>query len=479
MGLFGPSKKELNDATRMIVLKQLEEMASNINVNEFGMDMVRKLNDFQTQISNQPQSNSDDLIVCDVLIRRYLEDIEDDIAKGNACIADVRMGALQAAINERKKISNKSRDTIGVTSKAEKVAQRSMNKISKKKRLLKPDQVEVMINDLYSNEQLYEINLAGLQDKVNNCEKKLAELKAKPKSQSIVLQIEDASYQLQMAQHSLRKYGEAQMRDRQLQRMESFNEEQKANMSKFSEAEIEDIMNQYTTNVKTDETVDKLRNLMGQTSGNNAGFSVGSSSSSTNFGQVEEDKAVDEEKYANIQKEIQELERACQTYQNEIQKASREMNQIGNQALVLMEQRKTANNADRKTLDARINQLQSQYNTINRRIKMLEQNRIKADNELAVSRDLAANLEIQKINERVSKVSENHQSMQTKASDLREATIKNNEALDESNTAVSVATSEDINIDSANDVGLETDYESSDENPFEAFENLIRGGEAK
>ena len=476
MALFGFGKnknKDLNDARRTLVLNQIEEMISNMNVSSMpnGMDLVRKLQNYETTLQNQPQSLSDELVVCDALLIRYLADIQEDIAKGNSNVVEVRFEAFENALNKRSKVASQDKASIGgAYSRIEQAAQRSLKKVGKKKGLLKADEVELMVNDLYTNEQLYEITLKGYQDKVDKAEAKIKELQGKRQDMSTQSQIMRAQMDLKVANDTLRKYSEASNRDFILTQMDSFNEQQKQNVSKFSEMEIQDIMTKYQENSKSDETYSALQQMMG----------MGSGSSSTNFntaGSQQNADVIDEQKYADIKREIAELENACKTYQTEITKASREMQRVGQEALNLINAKKTASGAEIKNLDSQIRALQNQYSALDRRIKMLEQNRIKADNELTISRDILNNLEIQKINQKVASVSASHQSINEKAMDLRNAVQRGNENLDESNTAMSVALSEDYNTDSASDVGAEGMADDSSSEDFSDFENLIRGNE--
>ena len=51
--------------------------------------------------------------------------------------------------------------------------------LGKKNGLLKPEEIELTIGDIYNDEQLYEINLQGYQDKVNVLTKEVQALKEK------------------------------------------------------------------------------------------------------------------------------------------------------------------------------------------------------------------------------------------------------------------------------------------------------------
>ncbi|MCR4661570.1 MAG: hypothetical protein K5765_06180 [Clostridia bacterium] len=473
MGIFdifkGKNKeKDIAEARKKIIDNKLENLKSRIPVDQF--DLIREIQNVINDLNNQPLSTDPKVLYSDALINSIIADINNDLTKGYYCVMEVRIDALKDALQYRANITTENGVSLSPAKQAriDKAAQKELAKEAKNNKLEVED-IKVEAGAKYSNEQLYDINLSMHQDEVFKVEADIKKLTKKQEAGTFN-QADAAKYQLkqrelQIKQNSLNAKANAATRDATLKMMEQFNEEQKENISQYSDAEMELIKQQYTSTMQTISQGDGLGDLFGETSGASFGVGVSNTTQAKTFNPAE---------YATLQADVKKLEEGLNEYNKTIQKSSMELTTIGNQVIMLDEKRKSADNATKLTLDSQIKTLKTKYMALQNKIRLLEQNRIQLGNNLSLASGLLNKLEVQQMNQKYSGMS--MANIEKMAMDLRSAIEQGNDMLDQSNSSAAVGLGVDISTESYTDIGIDSAAQAdANDAEIDAFVQLVKG----
>jgi len=485
--MFGKKKLDAKSEMRKtLILNAIDNIMHSTDYS-----VTSELRGIYTEIKSHPNSLSNEIVYLDAKILSYLNEIENDVASKSNEVAAIRIKCLDNAVRLRGKVSKGTSVSLMTAEeiKIRKATEKEIAKISKKKGYLNLEEINLKVGDKYTDNELFDIYLASMQDEVNKIRGELSEVEGKyaanPENQSLAIKQRTLRINLKAAEENLVNYGAESERETYLKALGKLNETQKERISKrtYSDAEAEVIKKEYVELKRkqaSDPIGEDIENFLSGTLGSDtaASFGVATDSGATSAKNPSKDEIV--RQYNNIGNVLNSLKNTREKFQERIRELSQSMDENGKEALSLIELRKGYTAAQCKSIDPQIRSLKSEYVRMGNSIKQYEQQIIDLDNKISQANDMLERVNMHKTDSVGSNIG-GKIDWEKLATDLRDLTIQANETLDNSNTAYSVSTSVDINVESASSVGqLNAGITGEkNENEFSDFEAELkaRGGD--
>lgn len=178
--MFEKRRIEDNKAFKSLAYSDLTKIAAEANKTN-QIELAERIHELMNQLEQSAVTDSKELPLFYVAVRRYCLDIQDDLTARNYKTALVRMKEFEAMVKdlvdvaERNKISLSGREqkvNARVESRLEKYAKKTKIKISKN---YSPK--EINVETLYGNETIGELRISGLQDRLDRANAELEKLR--------------------------------------------------------------------------------------------------------------------------------------------------------------------------------------------------------------------------------------------------------------------------------------------------------------
>ena len=179
----------------------------------------------------------------------------------------------------------------------------------------------------------------------------------------------------------------------------------------------------------------------------------------------------------DIRRTTQAIKNSLETYDEKIQDANDELADLNAELRPLLQRRQTASPSDCLALDGQIDQLNSKRSSIIYKIKRFRQEQAQLNDKLALLDKLDAQQDLTATNQKIEQLTGGKfADFAGLAMFLNEAVKESNEQLEEIGTAVSVAESEEIMMNSASGISAvlsDAGTLGKDEHKYDALANEI------
>ena len=494
MGLFGFGNKdkkntEINNANKnqiMSILNQMQMQCRDANA----MAIIKGI---QTQLGSQGDTAKKEVMAIDGQILTLITEANTYLLKGQFPTAITKLAKAQDLAVDRTQYCMMGGRMTKQDAKRQKEVDRAMDKIKAQPKT-RAEELQTLIDQKNAE-------LDGLQ-------KEFARLgeqyKANPTNQSIISQANTVKVKINAAQNMIATYtaelnkentdstiAEIAAQREQIKSTRTHTEEemevaraefqaQNEDLKKLQQENAAgmDLLNQSVgglfDNPFETSTTATMNNPFADTA---FGTSTAPAQGTTQFGGFNSTDMGSASMANDIQREKRGIEDALDKYEDKLEDANEELEELNRELVPLLKKRQNASPSDCLILDGQIDKIQAKRGSIIYKIKRLRQAEAQLNDKLSLIEKLETQQDLEATNAQIEKLTGGKfADFAGLAMYLNESVKQSNEQLEEIGTAVSVAESEDIMMNSATGASAalsDASTNSKDEDKYAALEQEL------
>lgn len=441
---------KLNSNQKQLILERLIPLSRSAYVNA---DTARSLESIRLELNNQPNTDSPEVFEIGTKIFKYVNELGNDITEKSYRVADIRINKItQLLAILRTKCSGTESSQLMPKNEL-KERKKTLNKMLKdlKKKKQDIDSIPVPISNLYSDEEFYIVLVAQLQDQFDILSSEIAELSEKlyaaPSDKFIETKLKGKQIKLSSIQQNLQIMSDESNRANYVEAMKSVTEADKIAIANrtVSAEQLKNVQAEYNNVIRRrseekESYVDDISNFIDNGNVVMAGGTAQAVTPAQQFSKL----------YSDIGPTVKALTRNVETFSNKISELDEKLKSVDRALYSALEKRKNLAPSQRLTFDGEIDNLNSERNSIVTAIKKYRQAQAVNRDKLTIATDLQNQMEIKKVEAEAGRLAGSIiQDWESAAMELKQYTSDKNEELERMADVNAVATSEEIQMNSA------------------------------
>lgn len=437
---FNRNKTKINEYNRSKILQKIAELSTNCS----NSDLRAQLSAIRDNINSHMASSSPEVFMWDAKILRYLAAIQNDIQLHGWHVAEIRMESVMLALNMRSEHGTGANDIL-LTRKDRKIQKRAEKELNTwyKKNSLDEAAASFTVDDLYQTNDLYRMQIAGLQDAILRDNEKIASLNKKlernPYDRFILSEMDNVQEHINGIQDLLDAYGDERLSKTYLQNIGTYNSTKKQLIADrpYSEEATRVLFDEYN-HLKESKPV-LPSDGRGRSTYGGSNRVENSSVGANPYAQ----QAKLKRELAEIKQAVTKLEQNEENFRQKLEDYAFELREVDAELKALLEKRRGLSSSQRLTFDGEIDSLNAKRNRILQSAKRINQARSINTDKLSLIASKKQQLELAESGE-LSGLNIGDFDFEQIALELRDAAEKGNEELEKIGTAYIVGNSVDI-----------------------------------
>ena len=475
---MGNKNAQINEFNRNQILEKIDVITRACTDTKLRM----ALEDMRMKITAQPIDSSAQAFECDAKIISYLNAIQGDVMQGGWTVAQLRLEKVQKALVERGQIGGTSSDLL-LTRQQKRLKKQQEKRMAKwqKKNSIAEASSSFTVDELYKDDELYEMHLAGLHDSLAREQAKFneidAQLKKDPYNQFLISQYQKLQDVIRGLNDRIKIYSDERTRTSYITSLQQASAAHKEliaarpysnEAAKVIKEEHDAIMQSYA-----DDEILKMRaQEMGTYSSSVGGVGTVVATSGMTMGGVSSiDPIRARQELDQLRRAVSQLEQREADYNQQVKDYGMELAQVDEELKALLTKRDTLSPAQRKVFDGEIEVRRAKHNRIAQIIDRVNQARSEATDKLNLVAIKEQVVQLERICNSDTAIA--GIDFEKIALEIRENTEKRNQALDAIGTAVAVSQSIETKTGAMSGTN-QTNSTSLDEYGDSKFDDLKR-----